>query len=366
MKKLFSLTILILVVLLSVGLLAGCTGDQQNNADSQENADNGSEPEGNAEKGVVNLYTNRHYDTDQQLFDAFTEETGIEVNVVKGGADELIERLATEGQDTEADLLITADAGRLHRAKEQGLLQSIESEVVSTNIPENLRDKDNHWVGLTVRGRVIVYSKDRVDPSELSTYEDLTDPKWSGKILVRSSSNIYNQSLLASFIELNGRDAAKEWAKGVLVNMAREPKGNDRAQATAVAAGIGDIAIMNTYYVGNMLNSSNPEEVKVAKSVGVFFPNQDTTGTHINVSGIGLTKHAKNSENAVKLIEFLTGEQAQELFAQANYEYPANSKVEPSDLIKSWGDFKPQSIQLSKLGQHNEEAMKIFNEVGWK
>ena len=317
-------------------------------------------------KQAVNLYTDRHYDTDEQLFQLFTKETGIQVNVVKGNSDELLERLAREGKDTEADLLMTADAGRLHRAKEQGLLQSVESDVLVQNIPENLRDKDNKWFGLTVRARVIVYSKDRVNPASLSTYEDLTSSKWQGKILTRSSSNIYNQSLLASFIAIHGEDKAKEWAKGMVANLAREPKGNDRDQATAVVAGEGDLAIMNTYYLGKMLESSNPEEVKVAQNVGVFFPDKDGTGTHINVSGIGITNYSKNKENAVKLMEFLSDAKAQEQFAQANFEYPVNPKVEPSELLKSWGDFKPQKINLSQLGEYNNRAVEIFNEVGWK
>ncbi|WP_238455515.1 Fe(3+) ABC transporter substrate-binding protein [Desulfolucanica intricata] len=319
-----------------------------------------------ADSGVVNLYTDRHYDTDEKLFQLFTKESGIKVNVVKGNSDELIERLAREGNNTEADLLITADAGRLHRAKAQGLLQPVTSEVLTNSIPANLRDQDNQWFGLTMRARVIVYAKDRVKPTDLSTYEDLTSPKWQGKVLVRPANSIYNQSLLASLIAINGEEQAKEWAAGIVANMAREPKGNDRDQAKAVVAGEGDIAIMNTYYIGKMLHSSAPEEVKVAEQVGVFFPNQDTTGTHINVSGVGLTKYAKNHKNAIKLMEFLASEKAQTQFAEANYEYPVNNNVEPSDLLKSWGDFKPQDISLTLLGEYNSKAVEIFNQVGWK
>lgn len=314
------------------------------------------------DNGEVNLYTNRHYDTDEELLEQFEEETGIKVNVLKGGSDELIERIVREGEDTQADLLITADAGRLHRAKSKGLLQTIDSETVLDNIPANLRDQDNQWVGLTVRGRVIVYAKDRVNPSEISTYGDLVNDKWEDKILVRSSSNIYNQSLLASLIAIHGEEAAKKWAKGVLDNMARRPKGNDRAQATAVAAGVGDLAIMNTYYIGKMINSSNPEEVKVAKQLKILFPKP----THVNVSGIGLTKYSKNKENAIKLIEFLANEKAQKFFAKTNYEYPANQDVEPSVLLKSWGEFNAQDINLTKLGEYNQKAVEIFNEVGWQ
>ncbi len=359
MKTKFSKILLSSILILSLLAFVGCTRvEEETEANLREDSTNKNQ--------VVNLYTDRHYDTDEQLLNQFSEETGIEVNVIKGKSDELIERLTREGEDTQADLLITADAGRLHRAKESGLLLSTSSEVLFNNVPENLRDKDNEWFGLTIRGRVIVYSKDRVHPSELSTYEDLTNPKWGGKILVRSSSNIYNQSLLASFIAINGEKKAKEWAEGVVDNMARDPQGNDRAQATAVVAGEGDIAIMNTYYIGKMLNSSNPEEVNVAKKVGIFFPDQDGAGTHINVSGIGLTKYAKNKENAIKLMEFLSSEKAQKQFAEANYEFPVNPKIEPSDLLKSWGEFKPQNINLSKLGEFNSISVKIFNEVGWK
>lgn len=324
------------------------------------------ESEQTTEDQVVNLYTDRHYDTDEALYNKFTEDTGIKVNVVKGKSDELIERLVMEDADAEADLLITADAGRLYRAKSKGLLQAVKDGKLLQNVPENLRDRDDEWFALTIRGRVIVYAKDRVDPTELSTYADLTNDKWKNKILVRSSTNIYNQSLLASFIAIEGEEKAREWAKSIVDNMARKPQGNDRAQATAVVAGEGNLAIMNTYYIGKMLNSSDTEEVKVAEQVGVFFPDQEGNGTHINVSGIGLTKHSKNSENAIKLMQFLTGEVAQEQYANANYEYPVNVNVEPSELLKSWGDFKAQDIDLSLLGEYNSKATQIFNEVDWQ
>ncbi len=367
MKKLFTLSLAIMMIALVV---AGCAAPAVEEAPAEKAAETTEAAEETTEEvvdaGMVNLYTDRHYDTDAELYAKFTAETGIEVNVIKGKGDELIERLTREDVDTEADLLITADAGRLFRAKDAGLLQSVESDLVNDNVPTNLRDKDNQWIGLTVRGRVLVYAKDRVTPDMLSTYEDLTDPKWEGKILVRSSSNIYNQSLLASFIEVNGEEATKEWAAGLVKNMARAPQGNDRAQATAVVAGEGDIAIMNTYYIGKMINSENPEEVNVAKNVGIFFPNQDTTGTHVNVSGAGLAKHSKNKENAVKLIEFLTSEEAQGKFSSANYEYPVNANVEASDLLKSWGEFKTQDINLSVLGENNLRAVEIFGEVDWQ
>lgn len=357
--KIFKSTILSVIVLSATILFAGCASESDNATASNSQADE-------TRSKVVNLYTDRHYDLDDNLYATFTDETGIKVNIVKGASDELIERLKVEGSDTEADLLITADAGRLHRANASSLLQPVDSPILELNIPENLRDKNNHWFGLTKRARVIIYSKDRVDPSELSTYEDLTDPKWKGKILVRSSGNIYNQSLLASFIETMGEEEAKQWAAGLVENMAREPKGNDRDQAKAIAAGQGDIAIMNTYYIGHMMNSSDPEERKVAEKVGIFFPDQNGSGTHINISGGGVIKNAKNKENAIKLLEFLVSEKVQKSYAEINYEYPVIESVDISSLLESWGPFKEQSVDLSKLGEFNEKAVMIFNEVGWK
>ncbi|RPF53992.1 Fe(3+) ABC transporter substrate-binding protein [Aquisalibacillus elongatus] len=321
--------------------------------------------ESSSNEDELNLYTSRHYDIDDELYQQFEDETGIKVNVIEGSADELIERMKREGEQT-ADLFYTSDAGRLHRAKEQDLLQSVESDKLNENIPKKLSDEDQEWFGLTKRARVIVYHKDRVDPSELSTYEDLATSKWQDRVLIRSSENIYNQSLLASFIELNGRDEANEWAEGIVDNMARDPQGGDRDQAKGVVAGEGDIAVMNTYYLGGMLNSADDEEVKVAEQLDVFFPNQDTTGTHVNVSGIAVTKHAKNKENAIELIEFLSSDDVQKQFASANYEYPVNPNVEPAETLKQWGDFKEQDINLSILGENNADAVKIFNEVNWK
>lgn len=315
-----------------------------------------------AAQNEVNLYTNRHYDTDKELLETFEEKTGIKVNVLKGDSDKLIERIAREGENTPADLLITADAGRLYRAKNRGILQPVNDQELLSNIPANLRDSDNNWFGLTVRARIIAYAKDRVDPSQIKTYKDLTDSRWENKILVRSSANIYNQSLLASLIELHGEDYAQEWAKGVVENMARRPKGNDRAQATAVAAEIGDLAIMNTYYMGKMLNSSNKVEVNVANNIGIIFPSP----THVNVSGIGLTKYAKNKKNAIRLMRYLSNEKAQKYFAEANYEYPANPEVKASKLLRSWGDFTAQDIDLTRLGELNQKAVRIFNKVGWQ
>ncbi len=314
----------------------------------------------------ITIYSERHYDTDQILFDRFEDQTGITVNVIDGDADPLINRLENEGEDTSADVLLIADAGRLHRAKDKNLLQSVESETLSNNIPSNYRDSDNYWFGLTKRARVLVYHPDRVDESALSTYEALTEPEFEGRVVTRTSANIYNQSLMASFIEIMGQDDAKAWAEGLVNNFARQPAGNDRDQAKYVVEGNADIAIMNTYYIGRMMNSSDAFEQEVADTVEVFFPNQETTGTHVNVSAAGVTRYSSNPEAATQFIEFLSNEESQSSFANANYEFPVNEHVEPHDLLKSWGDFKAQAINLSVLGENSQRAATIMDEVDWR
>lgn len=315
---------------------------------------------------VVNVYTHRHYEPDQQIFKLFEEQTGIKVKVINASADELIQKMKMEGKHSPADVLITVDAGRLSRAKDQGLLQSIHSDILEKAIPTHLQDVDNQWFGLTKRARIIAYSLDRVKPEELSTYEELVSEKWKGRILVRASSNIYNQSLMASIIANDGEENAKKWAKGIVANMARTPKGSDRDQVKAVVAGEGDLAIVNSYYIGKMLNSPDAEEVATAKKIGLFFPNQEGRGTHINVSGAGVAKYAPNRENAIRFIEFLIGEEAQQIFTNANYEYPILKSVEPVQDIKAWGDFKEDTLGLNRLGENNKKAVLIFDEAGWK
>ena len=300
------------------------------------------------------------------MFKNFTDKTGIEINVVKGSADQLIQRLISEGENSPADLLLTVDAGRLHRAKSAGVLQPIRSKTLYKNIPTSLRDPDNQWFALTVRARVIVYSKERVNPNDLSTYEDLASSKWKGRIAVRSSSNIYNQSLMASLIDANGKRKALEWAKAVRKNMARAPRGSDRDQARAVAAGIADVAIMNTYYIGKLASSSDSKDRKVVEEVGVFFPNQKGRGTHINISGAGVTKSSKNKENAIKFIEYLSSSEAQDVFGSVNYEYPVKIENNKSDLLNSWGPFKSDKLNLSILGKRNGDAVKLFDKAGWE
>jgi iron(III) transport system substrate-binding protein len=315
---------------------------------------------------VVTVYTERHYDTDQVLYDKFEEETGIKVNVVKAKADELMNRLETEGEDTEADLLIIADAGRLHLAKERGLLQDVQSDTLETNIPANYRDEANYWFGLTMRARIIVFHPDRVSVEELSTYEQLADPVWNDRVVIRSSSNIYNQSLIASLIEINGEQETRSFISGLVANFARTPEGNDRDQAKAVVAGTADVAVINSYYMGKMANSSDEYEVEVYNALEIFFPNQDTTGTHVNISAAGVTANADDVDYAIQLMEFLSGEYAQSVYAEANYEYPVNPNVEASELLQSWGTFVAQDIPLVALGENNSLAAIIMDEEGWE
>ena len=256
--------------------------------------------------------------------------------------------------------------GKKNYTKETNLLQPINSEVLTSNVPKHLRDVDGHWFGLTKRSRVIVYAKDRVTKDQLSTYEALTEDQWMGKILIRSSGHIYNQSLMASMIANLGEEVAAQWAAGILKNMARSPKGSDRDQMKAVAAGVGDLAIVNTYYVGKLLNSPDSLERRVGQQMGIFFPNQEGRGAHINVSGAGVAKYSPNKANAIKFIEFLSSEAAQEIFSSSNFEYPVNPEVEDSPLKIMWGDFKSDNINLSLLGKHNFEAVTIFAKSGWR
>lgn len=314
----------------------------------------------------INIYTHRHYDSDKILFKKFTDITGIEVNVIKGSADQLIQRLQSEGNNSPADILLTVDAGRLVRAKDMGLLEPVSSKILTKNIPEMMRDSENHWFGLSVRARVIAYAKDRIKENELSTYEDLADPKWRGKIVVRSSNNIYNQSLLASLINENGSKKALKWAKSVRNNMARKPRGNDRDQARAVASGVADLAIINTYYLGLLANSSDKADREVAEKLNIFFPNQNGRGTHINISGVAVTKSSKNKKEAIRFIEFLTDEDNQRIFSEANYEYPLDYNNSKSKIHLKWGRFKADNIDLTILGKNNAEAVKIFDLAGWE
>ena len=313
----------------------------------------------------VNVYSGRHYQSDEALFRQFTEQTGIRVNLIKADTDQLINRIRLEGASSPADLLITADAGRLVSAASAGLLQPVVSDLVQETVPAAFRDPQGYWTGLTKRARVIVYHRDRVDPAELTTYEALATPAWQGRVLVRSSQNHYNQTLMASVVAALGPEQAEEWARGLVANMARSPQGNDRDQVKAMASGLGDVAIVNTYYMGLLLNSANAEEREVAAQAGIFFPNQDDRGTHVNISGIGIATHAPNKDHARRLIEFLLSDEAQGVLSSENFEYPVSNRVEWPELLQSWGTFREDTIPLSKLEPWLSEAMFIFNRAGW-
>lgn len=317
-------------------------------------------------KGSVTVYTSRHYEADSVLFETFTKQTGIEVIEVKGTPEELVARMKQDGVDSDADLFFTVDGGVLNFAKRQNVLQPLRSEVLDRQVPAKWRDPDYYWTGVATRARVIVYAKDRVKPEELSTYESLTDEKWKGKVLVRSSASLYNQSLLASFIALEGSDEAARWAKGIVNNFARVPEGGDREQAKAIADGIGDIAIMNTYYVGQLSTSKDPDEARIAEGLGVFFPNQETTGAHLNISGIGLARYSKHRDNALKLVEYITSKDGQTMLAQKSIEFPVNEEAEVADPIRSWGAFKAQQLDFAALEQFRQEAIDIFERAGWQ
>ena len=316
----------------------------------------------------LNLYSQRHYAVDELQYENFTKLTGIKVNVTKANADELIQRLKNEGNKTEADLFITVDVGKLWQAGDMGLLQKINSNIINPNINPSLLDKNNYWVPVTYRSRILVYSNERVDKSELSSYEDLASDKWKDRILVRSSSNSYNQALMSSLVANLGIEETQKWSAAIVKNFARNPKGNDRDQVKAIAAGQGDVAIVNSYYIGLLLSSQNEEELNAGKSVSVFFPNQgeNQRGAHINVSGIALTKNSKNKENAIKLIKYLQTDDAQKTYVNNTYEYSVNPSISPNEIVRGWGDFKMDDLDLNLLGSKRDEAIRIFDKSGWK
>ena len=314
----------------------------------------------------VNVYSARKEALILPLLQRFENETGIKVNLVTGKADALLKRLESEGRSTPADVFVTVDAGRLQRAKEAGVLRAVDNPVLKQRVPAQLRDADDTWFGLSQRARVIFYAKDRVKPSELSTYEALTDDKWKGRICIRSSGNIYNQSLVASMIEAKGVEKTEAWARGLVANFARKPAGGDTDQLRAAAAGQCDIAIANTYYFGRLVNSDKAEDQAVAKALGVFWPNQSDRGAHVNVSGAGITQHAKNPAAAERLLEYLVGAEAQAWYAEVNNEYPVVTDAKISDTLKAFGSFKADSLNLTKLGENNRAAVELMDRAGWR
>jgi len=319
-----------------------------------------------AQNQVVNLYSARHYESDKALYDSFTKKTGIKVNLIEAAGDKLIERIKSEGANSPADVIVTVDAGNLWRAQDAGLLQPVRSKILETAIPANLRDPQGYWFGFSKRARVIVYNKTKVKPSQLSTYEDLANPKWKGRVIVRSSSNVYNMSLTGSVLAKNGVKKTEEWVRGMVANFARPPEGNDTAQIKAVAAGVADLTLVNSYYVIRLMKSDKPEDKAVANKIAVFFPNQSDRGTHINIGGAGVAKTSPNRAAAVKFLEHLASREAQEIFAKSNNEYPAvkNASIDP--VLASLGKFKEDNINAAVFGKNNAEALKIMDRGGWR
>ncbi len=314
----------------------------------------------------VNIYSYRQEFLIKPLLEAFTAETGIKANVIfsKKG---LLERLEHEGANSPADVLLTSDVGPLYDAVQRDLVAPIDSDVVDANVPSQYRSKDDKWVGLTARSRIIYASKDRVEDGEIQTYEDLADPKWKGRICTRSGKHSYNLSLIGSIIEHNGEEQAEQWLSAVKDNLARRPQGNDRAQVKAVKEGQCDLALGNTYYYGKMLtNTKEPEQVEWAKSVNLVFPNQDDRGAHMSISGAALAKNAPHPDAAIKLIEFLTSEKAQKMYAEVNYEFPVRAGIEWSDLLKEhMGEFKADEVNLGDVVKHRADASRLVDKVGF-
>ena len=310
----------------------------------------------------VNVYSLRQAFLVEPLFEKFTEQTGVKVNVIfaKEG---LVERIKQEGINSPADVLMTVDISRIQQAVDAGVTEAVDNDVLSNNIPAHLRDPEGHWFALTQRGRAIYASKERVADGEITSYEDLADPKWEGRICTRSGTHVYNVALFASMIAVHGEEKAKEWLEGLKSNLARKPQGNDRAQVKAIKEGECDLALGNTYYYGKMLD--NEEQRPWAEAVNIVFPNQDDRGMSMNISGMSLIEGAPNHDNAIKLMEFLSGDTAQEIYADVNYEYPVKSGVEWSDNVKSWGTFKADTVSLAEIARLTPDAIKMVDEVGY-
>lgn len=320
-----------------------------------------------AQEKVVNIYSSRHYQTDEALYSGFTKLTGIKVNRLEAGEDALIERVRNEGARSPGDVLITVDAGRLWRAQELGLFQPVRSAVLESRIPPSFREPGGQWFGFSMRARVLAYNKAKVKPQELRRYEDLADPKWKGRICSRSSTNIYNLSLMGALIDRLGEAKAQDWARAVRANLAREPKGGDTDQLKAVAAGECDVAISNHYYYARLARSSKPDEKAIAEKLGIALPSLAGAGTHVNISGAGVLKHAPHRDAAVKFLEYLASDEAQRYFAEGNNEWPVVPGARVTNpVLSALGEFHYDPINVAVLGRNQPLAQKIFDRVGWK
>jgi iron(III) transport system substrate-binding protein len=318
--------------------------------------------------GVVNLYTARHYDTDEAIYTNFTRATGIRVNRIEADADKLMERMRAEGANSPADIFVAVDAGRIWRAHEAGLLQPLRSTVLEAAIPANFREPQGHWFGLSKRARVIVYDKARVSPADAATYASLADPKWKGKLLLRSSTNVYNQSLVGAMIAHAGEAATETWVKGLVANFARPPRGGDADQIRGIAAGEGEVAVVNHYYYANMAASHKPEDKAAIAKVGLLFPDQGPgqRGTHTNIAGAGIARHSPNRENAVRFLEYLVTPEAQSIFSEGNNEFPIVKGARLSPIAASFGEFREDEIDAAVFARNNEAALKLTDRAGWR
>jgi len=315
----------------------------------------------------LNLYSSRHYDTDERLYSNFEEATGITVNRIEDGADKLIQRMVSEGQNSPADVLITVDAGRIWRAEKEGLFQAVQSDVLNSRIPAHLRHPDGLWYGFSQRARIIFFDKTRITADRVQTYQSLADPELEGMVCTRSSSNIYMLSLMSAMIDRVGPTLARSWAEGVWNNRARDPAGGDTDQLRGIASGECGVAVANTYYFARALRKevSGLDEAATAK-IGWVFPNQNDDGAHVNISGAGVAAHAPNRENAVKFLEYLASDAAQEYFSAGNDEYPAVPGVGLSPSVARLGLFRPDDMNLSVLGMNQPQAQKIYDSVGYQ
>ena len=320
-----------------------------------------------AQDNVLNLYSSRHYQTDEALYSNFTKQTGIRLNRIEAGEDPLIERLRNEGAKSPADVLITVDAGRLWRAEQMGLFAPVDSKVLAARLPDHMRTPNNLWFGFSARARVIVYNKRTIQPTDMQNYEDLANPRLKGKVCTRSGGHVYNLSLMSALIEHWGEKKAEEWARGVVANFARAPKGGDTDQIRAVAAGECQVAISNSYYYVRLMKSAKPEDKSVIEKVGLVWPNQKSFGTHMNISGAGLLKHAPHRAAGIRFLEYLAGDSAQTYFANGNNEWPV-VKSAPLDnpALAALGDFKADTLNIAVLGKNQALAQKIFDRVGYK
>jgi len=317
-------------------------------------------------ENVVNVYSARHYDADRTLYAAFEEATGITVRVLPANAEQLLERLQAEGEATEADVVVAADAGNLWRIKNAGLLQNVTTPALEAGVPERLRDSEGAFWGFSKRARVIVYNKEFVQPAQVASYDDLANPRFRNKIVARSSTNVYQLSTLASRIERLGAENARTWAAGVRANFARDPQGSDTDQIKAVATGEAHATLCNHYYYFRLMRSEDPADREIVAKTGFVFPDQAGAGTHVNISGAGLTAHAKRRENGVRLMEYLVSDAAQTLLAPLNVEFPIRPQIAPAPDLAAAGAFKEEEIPLDALGRHQAEAARIFEEVGWR